>query len=150
MALDEEGPLAVIETFDDVDPPRWTPQIEWVQYVLDYVHQLWDVAAGNTFALHVIFEIEEFRVEPRGRGQAPRSGDYALPKSGNKGHAGTDARPQLVEHRLGVVGGTIHEANRNELTLSRPNTEKGVGVSRVEVVGRVAVFTHVASLPSLP
>ena len=65
MDLDDDAPLAVIETFDDIDPPRWTPHIEWVQDVLDHFHQLRDVTAGNAPALHVIFEIEEFRVVPR-------------------------------------------------------------------------------------
>ncbi len=140
MDLDDDAPLAVIETFDDIDPPRWTPHIEWVQDVLDHVHQFGDVAAGNTSTLHVIFEIEEFRVVPRRRGQAPRSGDDALHQSGNKGRAGADACPQLVEHRHRVVGGAIHEANRNELTLSGATAEKGKGVSRVKVVGRIAAL----------
>ena len=140
MDLNDDAPLAIIETFDDIDPPRWTPHIEWVQDVLDHVHQLGDVAAGNTSALHVIFEIEEFRVVPRGRGQAPRSGDHALHQSRNEGGAGAHACPQLVEHRHRVVGGTIYEANRNELTLSGATTENGKSVSRVKVVGLIALF----------
>jgi len=142
MDLNDDAPLAFIETFDDVDPPRWTPHIEWVQDVLDHVHQFGDVAAGNSSALHVIFEVEEFRVIPRRRRQAPRSGDDALHQSGNEGRAGDDACQQLVEHRHRFVSWTIHEANRNELTLSGPTTEESKSVSRVKVVGRIADFRH--------